>query len=389
MSVPERLNPKIPAKFLGAICGLVILGIFVAGLWPFHAPRNEVSWSTQGNGLVFGKHGGIFSAGSITATPAHAGDACSIEIWLEPRRVMYSGTILAFYRPTGRVTPFSLRQSLSDLKLEDRSQLGSSKKSKMYVDVFSSLKPVFVTISSSESGTAIYVDGVVVRKSSNFRVSRSDLTGQLLLGNAPSTADSWSGQVRALAIYDRELLPNEVSQHFADWTKGGHSSESDGALASYRFDEGKGNVVHSRVTSAPSFFIPERFFVLNERFLERPWDEFRPDWNYFEDVAINIGGFIPLGFCFGAYFSVIKKIKRATWMTIALGFTVSLTIEVLQAFLPTRNSGMTDLFTNTFGAALGAILCAWSLKYNWFAQFGVPSIRPANSEDKMCASLTR
>jgi glycopeptide antibiotics resistance protein len=113
--------------------------------------------------------------------------------------------------------------------------------------------------------------------------------------------------------------------------------------------------------------IPEHFFVLHEPFLELPWNEYYPGWNYWKDVAINIAGFIPLGFLFWAYFSLVLRIEHPTVVTVAFGFAVSLTIEVLQAFLPTRNSGMTDLITNTFGTVLGALLCLWSI-----GMFGLP-----------------
>ena len=112
----------------------------------------------------------------------------------------------------------------------------------------------------------------------------------------------------------------------------------------------------SRDAAANDLYIPERYVVVAPEFLERPWSEFRPTWGYLKDILINVAGFIPLGFFFRAYFSV-RQIRQGTVATIILGGIVSLTIEILQSYLPTRSSGMTDLITNTGGTAIGVLLC--------------------------------
>ncbi|MGA8540888.1 MAG: VanZ family protein [Terriglobales bacterium] len=347
------------------------MGILVAGLGPFRAPKNEVSWASQANGLLFGRHGGIVSSASFEAAPSQSDGACSLEIWLEPSLSRSSGTILSFYRPSLRVASFGLRQWRSGIVIDRDSDSRVRGKAKTYVgDVLSPLKPVFLAITSGEAGTAIYVNGELFKRIANLTLSSRDLTGQLVIGTAPSKADTWSGQIKGLAVYDRELRPDEVSHHFANWMERGQpvALKKEGTVALYLFNEGKGSIVHNQVDASNDLLIPEHFFVLREQFLERPWDEFRSDKSYLKDVGINIAGFIPLGFFFSAYFSAVGNSKRATWLTIGLGFAVSLTIEVLQAFLPTRDSGMTDLITNTFGTALGALLWSLSARHNWFAE---------------------
>ena len=133
--------------------------------------------------------------------------------------------------------------------------------------------------------------------------------------------------------------------------------KNEGPIALYIFNEGWGTTVHNQMNSENDLRIPEHFFVLHAPFLETPWDEFQPSWSYWKNVMINIGGFVPLGFFFCAYFVSVRRFNRAALATIVLGGLVSLTIEVLQAFLPTRDSGMTDIITNTLGTGIGAMLC--------------------------------
>jgi VanZ family protein len=362
--------------YLRVLCALILGGILVAGLWPFHAPSNEVSWLSDGSGIHIGDYGSLLSFGAFK--PGNSNDGVCLEIWLEPREINEGGTIVSFSPPERHLTSFTLRQSLDDLAVQRKkvSEQRSGAATRIYADhVFRNRQPVFLTVSSGERGTSIYVNGTLAKMSQGFRVSNQDLRGQLVIGNSAVTTDPWSGQLKGFAIYNRELTAGQVMQHYQSWLGHGSSGVSlpDKAVALYLFNEGRGDVVHNQVESTTDLTIPDHFFVFHEPFLERPWNEYYPGWHYWKDTAVNIGGFIPLGFFFYAYFSRVRTLERAVVVTIAFGFLVSLTIEILQAFLPTRNSGMTDLITNTFGTALGAMLCAWSATLAWLPQAG-PSL---------------
>jgi hypothetical protein len=358
MSFYERHKSLLLARLPQFTCACVLLSIFVAGLWPFHAPRNEVTWSDHG--LRFGKHGSIASLGIFEAVRSESNGACSLEVWLQPDRSRAAGTILAFFLPTGDVVRFALRQSLEDLVLQRPDSERSSKTARIYIErAFSNSKPVFFAIISGPAGTAIYKDGILVKTAPSFKLSVANLTGRLILGNMPSTTDNWVGQVNGLAIHDRELSANEVRKHFDDLTNNKQTGmeQASSIVAAYRFNEGKGNTVHNRLDSRTDLFIPKRYFVLRRRFFDLPWEEYRANRAYWKDVGVNIVGFMPLGFFFSSYFAYARKINRIAMVTIALGFFVSITIEFMQAFLPTRDSDITDVMTNTLGTVFGVMLC--------------------------------
>jgi hypothetical protein len=358
-------------RILGLLCIFILCGILVAGLWPFHAPINAVTWLTNANGLRFGDDGTVVTFEPFRTSGSADGAPCSLEIWLRPRLAEDSSTILAFFTPQHPVQ-FSLNQSMANLALQKESRnahLPENDASLVFVDeVFRQRMLVLMAVSSGEQGTKIYVDGSLAKTAPQFRLSTKDFAGQLVLGTSPVVNDTWSGELRGLAIYQRELTAAQVSRHFATWTTNGRPDigQNEGLLALYLFDELQGRVVHDRSGSGIDLTIPERYMILREKFLEPPWKEFHRHWGYWKNVLINIGGFIPLGFFFCAYLTLAKHVRRPALLTVIFGAATSLTIEVLQAYLPTRDSGMTDLMTNTLGAAIGVMLYRW--KAPLFAQ---------------------
>ena len=91
--------------------------------------------------------------------------------------------------------------------------------------------------------------------------------------------------------------------------------------------------------------------------LAAPWRGVRLNSSFVQDVFLNIAGFIPLGFLLNAMFAGLEGTvrKHGALMTIMVCFALSLSIEIAQAWMPSRSSQTLDLMMNTLGAFLGVM----------------------------------
>lgn len=92
-------------------------------------------------------------------------------------------------------------------------------------------------------------------------------------------------------------------------------------------------------------------------FLHEPLPKY---WTGF-DVGVNLLGYAPLGFLLALSALRSRRVSWAVSAAVLSAFLLSLTMESLQSYLPTRVSSNVDLALNTLGAWLGAC-CAWVLE---------------------------
>jgi hypothetical protein len=364
--MPDR-DISIPAvQILRIICILMMLGLLVAGLAPFNPfPRNEVRWIPGGKGLEFFGQGQIETSGQIAQASASAGTFCGLTIRIRPKIVYLnnSATFLAFYAPDNP-SGFRLMQYRDELLVrhdygDDRNHVRTPE-----IEIeraFTGVEPVDFMITSGPDGTVAYRNGLRVGASAHMKLSCADLSGQLVIGDSPVSYNPWVGTVLDLAIYNSGLKPQQRGLNGV--TNGSQAGpplpDERGLLAHYSFSERSGQVVHNVAGSAPDLQIPRTFQITHKKLLILPWNEVR-DKLGLRDITINIVGFMPFGLVLLAYLEGVKRWQRALTGTVLAGFAISLTIEILQAYLPSRTSGVLDIINNTLGTYLGALLFRWS-----------------------------
>ena len=359
----QKVVPANPgAKIIVIVLSVLVLAITLsAGLWPFSFQMdNEVWWKPEEKGLYLGDHGMLVSGGKFSGMPFEREKGCSIELWVEPLLTWDSSTLVAFYG-SANTEYILVRQSGDDVvftKAPAKTWNRGKQRNVFQDHVFRKGQKVLITFTSKDGATDVYVDGELKRVAKNLEIRGEDFNGILIVGNSPLGNLSWTGTFRGLAFYDRALAPEEIRRNFVMWQGDPRQVANDAnkPYSLYLFNEQAGDIVHNLGKAGPDLVIPKHYFIFQQGFLVPFWEEYRPSWDYVKDLAINIFGLVPLGFCFSAVFAWVLGQKQSLLYTAILGFCVSLTIEVFQAFMPTRFSGTTDLITNTTGTALGAWL---------------------------------
>ena len=350
-----------------------VAGYFVVGLWPFaFQPPNHVHWLAGRPGLHFEKSGvaydpemlPAFGSNNVAGQPPNF----TVETWLEadgePGDDLFH--ILTIHNQP-RDSDFILCQWLNHFILRAPSQRPPPHPHPSEVDfiVLQAQTPRFITVRGDESGTDFFLDGLPAEHCPQFVVKPETLAGQLIIGNDDTGKHSWSGKLFGLAIYNRALTAAEIARHHALWTQGCayELTDSPNLIAFYRFDEANGRRAEDASGNHHHVVIPEIFQPVHRQILIPPWKDLSHDGPDYSDIAVNILGFIPFGFCFFLYRQNAwpNRLTKNILFAMFAGAVVSLTIEIIQAWLPNRVSSITDLLTNTAGTLFGVLLAWFSL----------------------------
>ena len=298
--------------------GLTLAVLFVTlffGLKPkgYHF-SNDVTWLSKPPGIRFNGYGIAYT--EPIKELSKAGDmnthGFSIEIALKPAKYHGKGFNFLFAIHDGddgkQLLIGQYRSSLIVMNGDDYDH--SRKTKRIAVKLAEDLSiPQFITIVTGKNGTGIYLDGRLIRRHKDLTLKIPEgENARILLGNSVYGKNSWKGDVLGLAVYRHSLFDRDVATHFKHWFKEGSFlfEKQYKPFMLYVFDEKNGQKVMDRSVGNIDFHIPSKMKILNKKMLSFSWNRLKFNTEFFEDVMINLMGFIPLGFFLNATFAKVR-----------------------------------------------------------------------------------
>src|ERR1017187_10506320 len=148
-------------KRLGILCGIAIIAVLIATLWPFtFFLPNRVSWLSEINGIQFGGDGLVVSKAFLRAAGTESRKSCTLEVLLRPAGIKSVHTIMSFYVPNNP-RQFLVRQWTDGLLVSHDivDAEHKVKTAKFEVDhAFQTGKLLLLTMMSGPNGTVVYMN---------------------------------------------------------------------------------------------------------------------------------------------------------------------------------------------------------------------------------------
>jgi VanZ family protein len=356
---------EINKKTLRFICWSILILIALFGLWPFNLnPVNQVFWLKDEPGVRFTGPGHLYGTGSLS--DFFSNRPVSLECWLRPAAEPNNRLphILSF-RDGRRQEVFLLGQWKDALAIRvrtSRADIPRGYRERGKGQVLVKNRVVFITLTSSPEESTLYVDGARVQEFPGFPLLESRPAGPsvLVLGNSPTGKGYWEGDLLGLALYSRTLSDQEVRQNHLHWMQRDYQSlkSGPGLIGLYPFNEGKGERIGNLASDSCPLLKPAVFHPRQKVILEWPTKEQLKRRGFYQDLAVNILGFIPLGYFLALWLLRFSRLSApgAGAATLLLGALLSLGIELTQVYLPTRDSSAGDLIFNILGTLTGIML---------------------------------
>ena len=340
---------------------VVVVAVTLVGVvTPSRPPwNNALRWRVPGPGVEFPDIGQALSERPIVSRTGEL----TVEVWLAPGFIPVEGNqeIISFYDEQ-MVRPLLLGQFQRGFLLRGRADnpRGDPRRDS-YIGIHEvglsdarALQHLAVTVTAE--GARLHVNGNGTRLTLPATIAREGepFGGRLMLGSSNTGWRVWLGSMLGVAIYERVLAPAELRLHAeaAGHARAGELLRDPTLLALYRFEEGRGDRTHSAAAGGPDLTFPDRMTRPTRRnFLSNNSIDPRDRGWLRKDITLNILGFMPLGFVLAW-----KKPAHSIGLALAAGFAFSLSIEMVQALIPGRDSSLIDLASNSVGALVGALL---------------------------------
>jgi VanZ family protein len=206
-----------------------------------------------------------------------------------------------------------------------------------------------IIVRSDRHVLTLFVDGAPAKTRSGVSFSllpEKRAPAWMILGNSPSGESPWHGDLLSLTFYPKALSPGDIE------------SRGTPPVLQFGFSEGTGAVCRGGADSRYDLVIPSLFRAPKKGILVPPWRVQKFDRMFWKDMFVNILGFIPFGFAVYALGrnGGERRSSRDMGIVLLLGMAISLFIELLQVYLPTRDSSLTDVLNNVLGTYIGARL---------------------------------